>query len=444
MEIGSWAIIQEPSLLALIPLIIFIVLAFREVNNTVAAIAGCTVGAVLLGLNLKAVAAGIQAALGSPTVMMGVIVMMGAALGALMNEARITHTIVYWFVKKIGVNTRTKAKIVLIICTITVCGLLGTMGGGVAVLAPIMIPIMASLGLAPTVVSMLFFAAGQVGIIVGPLVSVTLITMEVTGLTYFQLLTQAVLPFSVFLLIGNWIGANRVQKRLEGKECYEITEDMEDINKIVISKKELVATVAFLVTFISMVVYGVITKQGTNYALVVMMILAFVVTIFSKMNPNKAMGMFVKGLSSQTSLFLLFIFFQLLINMVNLGGGFDALSSLLGGMAKAGGPTGVMLVSALVGGFGIEAAAVAEIQIIGEMFGQLARDVGLPMGCFAVTILTSTRLTGATYPTSNFMMLMGTGRSTNIKEGLKISWMGVGCALVFVIIYAFVGPLILA
>jgi len=129
MEIGSWAIIQEPSLLALIPLIIFIVLAFREVNNTVAAIAGCTVGAVLLGLNLKAVAAGIQAALGSSTVMMGVIVMMGAALGALMNEARITHTIVYWFVKKIGVNTRTKAKIVLIICTITVCGLLGTMGG---------------------------------------------------------------------------------------------------------------------------------------------------------------------------------------------------------------------------------------------------------------------------------------------------------------------------
>jgi len=77
------------------------------------------------------------------------------------------------------------------------------------------------------------------------------------------------------------------------------------------------------------------------------------------------------------------------------------------------------------------------------MFGQLARDVGLPMGCFAVTILTSTRLTGATYPTSNFMMLMGTGRSTNIKEGLKISWMGVAFALVFVIIYAFVGPLIL-
>ena len=91
MEIGSWAIIQEPSLLALIPLIIFIVLAFREVNNTVAAIAGCAVGAVLLGLNLKGLAAGIQAALGSSTVMMGVIVMMGAALGALMNEARITH-----------------------------------------------------------------------------------------------------------------------------------------------------------------------------------------------------------------------------------------------------------------------------------------------------------------------------------------------------------------
>ena len=444
MEIGSWAIVHSPSLLALIPLLIFIVLAFREVNNTIAALAGCLAGVFLLGLGVKDVAKGIQSALGSSTVMMGVIVMMGAALGALMNEAHVTHTIVYWFVKKIGVNTRTKGKIVLILCTIVVFGLLGTMGGGVAVLAPIMIPVMASLGMAPTVVSMLFFAAGQVGITVGPLVSVTLTTLEVTGLSYGQLMLQAVLPFSIFLLLGNWIGANRVQKRLEGKEHYEITDDMEDINSIVISRKELVTTLAFLITFIGLVVYGVISKQGTNYALVVMLILSFVVTVFSKTNPSKAMGIFIKGLSSMTSLFVLFIFFQLLIDMVSLGGGFDALSNLLGGAARAGGPSGVMLVSALVGGFGIEAASVAEIKIIGEMFGQLARDVGLPMGCFAVSILAATRLTGATYPTSNFMMLMGTGRGSNIKEGLKISWTGVAFAVVFIIIYAFIGPMILS
>lgn len=443
MEIGSWAIIQGPSLLALIPLLIFIVLAFREVNNTVAAIAGCTVGVFLLGLGLDDISKGIQAALASSTVMMGVIVMMGAGLGALMNKARITHTLVYWFVKRIGVNTRTKGKIVLMLCSILVCGLLGTMGGGCAVLAPIMIPIMASLGIAPTVVSMLFFVCGQVGLILGPLTGVTLITMEVTGLSYAQLLFQAALPFSIFLLVGNWIGANIVQKRMEGKESYTLTEDMVDINTVVIDPKESRATLAFIITFIVLVVVGVVTKQGTNYALLVMILLAMVIMIFGKMKPTETTKLFVNGMNSQLGLFFLFIFFQLLINMVNLGGGFDALSNLLGGMAQAGGPSGVMLVSALVGGFGIEAAAVAEIGIIAEMFGSLATQVGLPMGCFAVSILAATRLTGATYPTSNFMMCMGIGQGTNVKEGLKISWMGVGFCIVFVIAYAFIGPMIL-
>lgn len=444
MAIGSWAIINGPSLLALIPLIIFIVLSFKEVNNTLAALAGCLVGVFLLGLDIKSIAKGIQAALASSTVMMGVIVMMGSALGVLMNRTKVTHTLVCWFVKKIGINTRTKGKIVLVLCTILVCGLLGTMGGGVAVLAPIMIPIMANLGLAPTVVSMLFFAAGQIGIISGPLVSVTLATLEVTGLTYGQYMLQAVIPFSIFLMAGTWYGANKVQKRLDGKETYEITDDMVDLDKIVISKNELITAVAFLATFVFLVIYGIITKQGTNYALVVMLILSAVVAIFGKVKPTTAIKDFTKGFSSQTSLFLLFIFFQLLIDMVSLGGGFDALANVLGKAATAGGPTGVMLVSSLVGGFGIEAASVAEIKIIGEMFGGLARTVGLPMGCFAVTILASTRLTGATYPTSNFMMLMGTGRGTNTKEALKISWCGVACAVVFVIVYAFIGPAILS
>lgn len=443
MEIGSWAIVQEPSLLALIPLLIFIVLAFREINNTVAAIAGCAVGAVLLGLDFKALASGLQAALGSSTVMMGIIVMMGAGLGVLMTETRVTHTIVYFFVKRIGVNSEAKAKALVILCSVVVCGLLGTMGGGNAVLAPVLIPVMSSVGLAPTVVGMLLFAAGQVGMIVAPLSGVTLTTLEVTGLTYGQLMIQAVLPFSIFLLVGNWIGATRVQNRLRGREVYELSEDMVDINKVVIDPKETRTTIAFLVAFAALVIYGIISKQGTAYAMVVMILLSIVLLIFGRIESGKGVKLFIQGLNSQTGLLLLFIFFQLLINMVNLGGGFDALSSLLGGLAKSGGPTGVMLVSALVGGFGIEAAALAEIKIIAEMFGPLATEVGLPMGCFAVSILAATRLTGATYPTSNFMTAIGTARGSNIKEGLKISWMGVVLAIAFVIIYAFIGPMIL-
>lgn len=150
-----------------------------------------------------------------------------------------------------------------------------------------------------------------------------------------------------------------------------------------------------------------------------------------------------QDLGMLANMFLIFVTIEVLLNYVTLGGGFDALSDLLGGLAKGGGATGVMLAASIVGGFGIEASAVAEIQIIADMFGQLARDVGLPMGCLAVSILAATRLTGSMYPTSNFAGQMGTAQCTNIKGALQALWFGVGFAWLFVVIYAFVGPMIL-
>jgi len=102
-----------------------------------------------------------------------------------------------------------------------------------------------------------------------------------------------------------------------------------------------------------------------------------------------------------------------------------------------------MLVASVVGGFGIEAAAVAEIQIITDMFGGLATQVGLPMGCFAVSILAATRLTGSAYPTTNFAGQLGTAQCSNTKEALQACWISVAFACVFVVAYSFIGPLIL-
>lgn len=235
MELGSWSIIQAPSLLALIPLVVYIVLVFRGKNNVSGIIVGIFLAVLMLGQNLKAVSVGLAASLGSSTALIGMIIMAGAGLGVLMTEAGVSRTMVYWIVKRIGVNTQTKAKIALIICSIIICGLLGTLGGGNAVIAPILIPIMASLGITPSVVASLFKVSGEIGLMVGPLTGVTLITEEVTGLSYGQLMVGAVLPFSAVWLIGMWIAANRTQKRTAGKEYYELSDDIKNFDSIVIS-----------------------------------------------------------------------------------------------------------------------------------------------------------------------------------------------------------------
>lgn len=206
MELGSWSLITAPSLLALIPLIVMIVLVFRGKSNVSGMMVGIILGALMMGQDLGALAKAFSASLGSTTALIGVIIMTGAGLGVLMTETGVTHTLVYWIVKRIGVNTPTKGKLALVVCSILICGLLGTLGGGNAVIAPIMLPILASLGVTPTVVATLFKVAGEIGLMVGPLTGVTLITMEVTGLSYGQLMLQAVLPFSCFWLVGAWIG----------------------------------------------------------------------------------------------------------------------------------------------------------------------------------------------------------------------------------------------
>ena len=408
----------------------YIVLVFRGKSNVSGIIVGIFLAALMLGQNLKAVSVGLAASLGSSTALIGMIIMAGAGLGVLMTEAGVSRTMVYWIVKRIGVNTQTKAKIALIICSIIICGLLGTLGGGNAVIAPILIPIMASLGITPSVVASLFKVSGEIGLMVGPL----------TG--YGQLMVGAVLPFSAVWLIGMWIAANRTQKRTAGKEYYELSDDIKNFDSIVISAQEKRATIAFLITFVALVGYGIYSKQGTNYALTVMCILAAVVAIFSRMEIDHAVNSMIKGIASQAGMFVVFVTIDYLLNLVTLGGGFTALSNLLGGLAGDN-ASAVMLIASVVGGFGIEAAAVAEIKIISEMFGASAIATGLPMSMFAISILAATRLTGSMYPTTNLMGQLGIAHCDNTKEVLRANWFAVACVWAFLIIWAFLGVAIL-
>lgn len=439
MELGSWSIIQAPSLLALIPLVVMIVLIFRGKSNVSAIMVGVLVGALLLGQDLGAMAKAFATSLGSSTALIGLIIMMGAGLGVLMSEAGVTHTLVYWIVKRIGVNTQTKGKIALVVVSIIVCGLLGTLGGGNAVIAPIMLPIMASLGVTPTVVATLFKVAGEIGLILGPLTGVTLITMEVTGLSYGELMIQAAIPFAVFWLAGAWVGANRAQKRTFGKEGYALGEDVQHLDQVVITPRQKRTTVAFLISFVLLVGYGIATKQGTNYALMVMIVLAAVVAIFGGIEIDRSVDCITKGVASQANMFLIFVSIDVLLNLVTLGGGFDALSNLLGGLA-GNSPTAVMLVASVVA-----ASASRRPPWRRSRSSPTCSAVWPPRwACpWAASPSPSWRLTGSAYPTTNFAGQLGTAQCSNTKEALQACWISVAFACVFVVAYSFIGPLIL-
>ncbi|HCX63356.1 MAG TPA: C4-dicarboxylate ABC transporter permease [Clostridiales bacterium] len=444
LVLGSWALIKTtPSLLALIPLLVYLIMVFRNKSNLSGLVVGVIVAAILTGQNIASLAKIFNAALGSFLGTIGIIIMFGSGLGFLMNRAKVSHTLVYWIVKQIGVNNEKKGMLAIIISSIVICGLLGTLAGGNAVIAPVIIPLVAAVGLTPSAVASLLRVSGEVGLIVGPLTGVTIATMGVTGLSYGKLMLWAVIPFSLVWLAATWFAVLRIQKKYRGKEVYELTDDMVDLKSIVITKEEKRTTLLFVLSFIALVAYGIITKQGTAYAIAVMLILSGIVALSSRMGIDEAVEEFVVGSSKMTGMFLVFIFFEAMFSMIALGGGFEALGALLTKLVSGGGKAIVVIIASVVGGFGIEAAAVAEINIVHEMFIDLVNSVNLPMEIWATAILAATRITGSLYPTANLAGQLGISRCDNMKEVMKASWIGAAALWAWVIIWAFIGPMLI-
>ena len=134
MELGKNALISAPSLLALIPLLVYLILVFRNKSNLAGLIVGVVVAAILTGQGLKSLAEIFATSLGSFLAIIGIIIMFGSGLGYLMNRTKVSQTLVYWIVKKIGVDTEKKGMAAVIISSIVICGLLGTLAGGNAVI----------------------------------------------------------------------------------------------------------------------------------------------------------------------------------------------------------------------------------------------------------------------------------------------------------------------
>lgn len=438
MELGPNALIDAPSLLGLLPLLVYIVLIFMNKSNLFATLVGIIVGAILIGHDLGMLAGDFATSMGSFVVMIGLIIMLGAGLGRLMNESGITETLVYWIVTGLKVNSQNKARLALMIISILICGLLGTLGGGNAIIAPIVIPVLASIGMTPTTTALILKNAGEVGLFWGPLTGVTLATLELTNMSFGEYMFVAGLPFGLLWLLGTWIASIYVQKKTEGTEQYDLTETV-DLEAYVVEPKERNATIAFILTFLALVLYGILSGQGTSYAIIVMVILMVVVTIFGRIDVKVAEERIVEGVASMAELFLVFLTIDVLLEMVTAAGGFEALSLLLQNTFTNISASAVMLISSVVGGLGIEAAAVAELQIITDMFMPMIESTGLPLQMFAISLLAATRLTGSVYPTSNMIGQMGIAHSSNTKRMLQGNWISIVPVVIFILIWAFIG-----
>lgn len=442
MELGVWGIIKEaPSLLALIPLILFIVLSFIEkINQNITLLISIVIGCILTGNGIPQFGSAMSSALSSSVGVIGFIIALGTGVGAVMTKTGVSKTLCQWIIKGIKVNTQKKAIIAIEICCVLICGLLGTLAGGCAIVAPVLIPVVAAVGLTPNTVGAVFQSAGETGLIWGPFTGPTVTLLALTGLSYGSMMIWAGLPYGIIWLVVIFFVALYIQKKTEGKYSYELDES--DVIDSCISPEEKRVTIAFLLTFLALVVYAIATKQGMSYVISVMLILTLVMGIFSKLNANETISYFVKGVESAAGMWLTFILLEMLMNVIDCGGGFTALGELFTKVMGAPTQTMTMIVGTLVGSFGINGGAVAQLKVTHEMFLPSIEQCNLPMEMWAIALICGSRVTSSIYPGANMIAPMGCARSTDMKAMLLGGWAVSMISILYIMIWSFAGPMI--
>jgi len=424
-------------ILALVPLIIYIILAFKDINAILNVVICVLLSAIMTKQPLMEMGDVIGEALGSFLAMIGFIIMLGSALGEVLKKTGVAEYIVLTFMKKIGINDEKKAILAVMISSCILVALLGTLAGANAIIAPIVIPLVAAIGITPSTLAAIFQGAGATGLFIGPYSPQVVTIMEVTGISYGVYLSSVGLPLAIVCWVVTFVMAQRIQNRTRNVYVYEDVEEPDkNYNPTIEAKK---ATIVFFVSLLIMVIYGIINQGGSSYAIVVMFVAAILTGVFGGLNLNTIFETMVEGAERMVSLFIMFVLFYPFITFISEAGAFDALVELLKPLLASESPILFSLIATLTGIFGIGGAAAAQTVVMDNMFGPLADNIGISITLWAMVLLVGSQITSFAYPEADMLGQMGLARSKDLKNMVKFGVTLTVSTIILVIIRSFFG-----
>lgn len=424
-------------LVGLIPLIIYIILAFKDINPVLNVVICVILSAILTNHSLMGMGNVIATSLGSFLALIGMIILLGSALGAVLKRTGVAENIVLTLMRKIGINTEKKAIIASMITSCVLVALLGTLAGANAIIAPIVIPLVAIIGITPSTLAAIFQGAGQTGLFIGPFSPQVVTIMGLLGITYTQYLFAAGLPIAIICWVVTYFMALRIQKNTKGKYMYE---NVEKPNLDFRATKETKnATWAFAISLLLLLAYGIYAKQGASYAVVVMFTVSIVTGIAGNVKLNELFDVMMEGAGRMVWLFIMFVLFDPFITFVEKSGAFTALVNLLKPLLASGSKIVFAFVSTVTGIFGIGGAAVAQSVVMDKMFKGLVQSLGISAGLWAAILLVGSQITSFAYPEADMLGQMGLARSKDLKSMVKLGLTITLTTIIFIVIKSFFG-----
>ena len=427
-------ILGLPPILGFLPLVLYIILMMKGKDMNLSVLICVILGAVMTGESVSGFGTVLQNSLSSFLSLIGFIIVLGSGLGEVLTRTKVAHNIVHLVIGKAKLKSK-KQAIFIAMCTSTLLvSMLGTLSGSNAIIAPILIPIMASLGIMPSTLGVILHGAGAAGLQIGPFVPPVATVMGLTGLNYSQYMKTAGLPLGLIIWVCTFFVACRTQKLTEGKVSYSGDEAVSEDFQVTPEIKR--ATWAFGITMLVMLVYGVAVKAGASYAIVVMLTASLVTAFASGMGIAEGLTTLVQGASKMFWMFFMFILFDPFLNYVAASGAFDAIAGYMQPLIDAGGVVAFLMLSTAIGVFGISGAGVAQAKMIHDLFLPLVVLLSVKMDIWALVILVGCQITFFVTPTVDMVGNMGLARSKDIKAMLKNGWVITIVTFVYVLIRA--------
>jgi H+/gluconate symporter-like permease len=413
-------------------IVLYAVMLFRNVDPLIAT-------AICVGLgylwNLSspiAIGNSLAGALGSFMALVGFIIMLGRGLGEVLAHTQVSHTLVHQIVYGIGVNTQRRAKLGIIVSSFTIVGLLGTLAGGLAILAPSLRPIAGSVGLSRPSLAVLMQASAEEALILGPFAPPVVALLGVTGLSYGAVILYAALPIALITLVTTWHMATRLQRQYADETC----EEEDNSEPFIPSRQQKRTTLLFVFAFFACVIYGLFAQAKTSYVIFVMLFLAFVTGLASQLGIKQIFNLLLAGMQKSLHLFFLFVLFDPFMALIHQAGGFSALTQLLTPLINLGGKPVLSMLIGFTGAFGMPGAAEATIKMLHQLFLPSVTQLQLPMISFALCMLFATRVTNYAYPGPNMFAAMGFAGSENVKAMIQNGLVVTAVQVLFLIVYS--------
>lgn len=420
-------------LLGLSPLVIYVVLVFRGVDILPATAVCVVIGALLSHQTIVSFGAVLANSMGSFLALVGLIIMLGRGLGEVLNATRVSHTIVHRIIHTIGVDTEKKAMLGIMIACLIIVGLLGTMAGGNAIIAPIVLPVAAAVGLSRSTVGVIFQAVGEEALILGPFSPPVITLLGLTKISYGEMLIYVSGPVAMITLFVTWFVIQRIQRKTRNTTPYEKQNELQRFEPTPRSRR---ATAAFVCAFLAAVVYGITVKAPTSFVIIIMLGLSLVTGFMGGLKPGEILKLIVRGMAGNVGLFLLFLLLDPFIIFVEKAGGFAALTTLLKPLMEYGGKSMLVITGGFLGAFGISGATVATLKLLHEMFSPLLAGYAVSMLAWSLALVVATRVHNFVFPGANMVSSLGFAESDDMKSMLRNGWIVATCQLTFLTVFS--------